>query len=388
MNRFRYLQQRSTVVCSLLSVLVLLLCAPEDLRAEEGHYDYEISEEDGTVTITGYRGPGGELVIPDTLAGRIVKTIGRRAFMEKNQITSVTFPNTVTFIGRESFRDCQGLATIHIPESVEHIALPAFNRNRNIESFHVAEGNRFYRSVDGALFHKDMSAIRRFPTARSGEYVLPEGVTLIHDGAFSFATKLTSVVIPEGVTHINKGAFRGCESLTNVELPESLEQFSSKARIFLDCVSLKSIVIPDGVTSIPRLAFSGCVSLEDVTLPKNLKTIEGQAFMGCSSLKRIVIPAGVERLGGGRGAEVFMGCDNLTSVYFLGDAPKVTGPIFSIDSIDEPIGLELSHDLVDVPPTSPPLTVYRTKNAQGWPRPGERWMNVPTALFSPLKDAE
>ena len=352
-------------VFTLIPMFLVLLLLPK-LQAEDSHYEYEVSQEDGTATITGYRGPGGELIIPATIAGHTVTQVGRRAFMDKDQITSVRFPNTVTFIGRESFRGCQGLTTVYIPESVEHIALPAFNRCQNIENFHVHEDNPSYRSIDGVLFHKDMSAIRRFPTARAGEYVLPEGVGRIHDGAFSFAKNLTRVTVSEGVTHINKGAFRDCEALTHVQLPESLEQFSSKARIFKNCTSLQSIVIPDKVEQLPRRTFRGCVSLEQVTLPANLRIIEGQAFYGCTSLKSIVIPAQVERIGGRRRGEVFAGCDTLTSIYFLGDAPDIQG-----------------ND--NFPWQNEGIIIYHTEGASGWPEFGERmeWMGMPTRTFRP-----
>lgn len=42
--------------------------------------DFDFSVTSGKVTITGYRGKGGDVVVPDTIDGLPVTTIGYRAF--------------------------------------------------------------------------------------------------------------------------------------------------------------------------------------------------------------------------------------------------------------------------------------------------------------------
>lgn len=64
---------------------------------------------------------------------------------------------------------------------------------------------------------------------------------------------------------------------------------------------ITGLVIKDGVTAIP-----------------------GDAFSFASALKTAVIPASAETIG----SEVFAGCENLTDVYFQGDAPEIAADAF------------------------------------------------------------
>ncbi len=55
-----------------------------------------------------------------------------------------------------------------------------------------------------------------------GEVILPEGVTIIGDGAFKECRELTRIVLCEGVTGIGKEAFCDCPKLKRVEFPDGL----------------------------------------------------------------------------------------------------------------------------------------------------------------------
>ncbi len=324
------------------------------------HYTYDASENGDTVTITGYLGPGGDIIIPHELNGKTVTRIARRAFHDNRNITRVVIPDTVTHIGREALRDGRELTTIFLSGSVANIARPAFNRCHRLMNIHVAEDNPEFSSIDGVLFNKDQTAIRRYPIARSGDYTIPDTVTTIMHEAFRFCRNLTGITIPDDVTFIGHSAFRGCSSLTGITIPDGVTTIHRRA--FKDCVGLTSITIPDGVTTIHRRTFRGCTNLESIALPENLTHIREQAFFDCGKLTSITIPAGVTRLGCGRGGEVFQGCDNLERIVFLGDAPSLEGR--------------------DMFPESE-LTIYRLESADGWPEPGSDWKNLPTAIFTP-----
>ncbi len=329
-----------------------------------GHYTYDASADDGTATITGYRGPGGDIIIPHELNGKTVTRIARRAFHDNRNITRVVIPGTVTHIGREAFRDGRELTTVFLPAGVISIARPAFNRCHRLLNIHVAEDNAAFSSIDGVLFNKDQTAIRRYPIARSGDYTIPDTVTTIIHEAFRFCRNLTGITIPDDVTYIGHSAFRGCSSLTRIIIPEGVTTIHRRA--FKDCVGLTRMSIPDGVTTIHRRTFRGCTNLEHIRLPENLSHIREQAFYDCGNLTNITIPAGVSRLGCERGGEVFKGCDHLERIVFLGDAPSLEGRNMFPNS---------------------ELTIYRLESADGWPEPGSDWENLPTALFAPPVDS-
>src|SRR5688572_11703748 len=81
-------------------LLLLLLTLPTVAQAQ---FDYTI---DGTITITGYTGPGGAVAIPDTINGTPVTAIGNSAFYGETGVTSVTIPNSVTSIREWAFAFC------------------------------------------------------------------------------------------------------------------------------------------------------------------------------------------------------------------------------------------------------------------------------------------
>lgn len=341
----------------LLALLFLQLAANE----VDG-FRYEVSN-DNSITITGYNGPGGDVVIPSEINGIPVRSVGHRAFMESprnhdRMLTSVRFPEGITSVGREAFRDNRRLRDVYIPASLTNITRPAFSRNPSLMNFHVHEDNPEFRSIDGVWFTRDMKELRHFPQGRGGRYTIPDGIERIRDEAFRFNREIEAIRIPNSVTWIGKQAFRDCEKLTELILPENLESLVRQGRHFMNCVNLKRMVIPDAVTSIPQYTFNGCTNLEEVVLPRNLEEIHQAAFQDCTSLTRIAIPAGLRRL---RGGDIFAGCNNLEGILFLGNAPEVSG------SNNFPPG----------------VTIYRTANATGWPEPGQLWNGRPTAIYQP-----
>ncbi|MCX6882628.1 MAG: leucine-rich repeat protein, partial [Verrucomicrobia bacterium] len=79
------------------------------------------------ITITGSNPKAtGVLIIPKTINGLPVTSIGSSAFFDCRGLTSVKIPNTVTSIGVGAFSECIGLTSITIPNSVTAIGWGAF----------------------------------------------------------------------------------------------------------------------------------------------------------------------------------------------------------------------------------------------------------------------
>lgn len=96
---------------------------PDIPDVSESEFDYEIND-DG-VSIIGYHGKGGHVVIPSTIEGYPVTTI-YGAFCFCDTLTSITFPESVTFIGDKTFFGCTALKSFTIPRSVTVVGALTF----------------------------------------------------------------------------------------------------------------------------------------------------------------------------------------------------------------------------------------------------------------------
>ena len=93
---------------------------------------------DNTTTAgNGYVGTDTDVIIPSTYNGKPVTTIGKYAFRNKTEITSVNIPNSVTTIGNYAFAYCSGLTSIEIPEGVTTISQSTFQKCSGLTSIEI-----------------------------------------------------------------------------------------------------------------------------------------------------------------------------------------------------------------------------------------------------------
>ena len=226
--------------------------------------DYTYTEYGSEVTITGYNGFGGDVVIPDIIDDMPVVSIGVDAFYVCSALTSVTIPDSVTSIGIRAFYWCAGLTSVTFGNSVKSIGQQAFYRCESLASLN-----------------------------------LPDSLTSISLGAFQHCNSLTSLNIPDSVTNIYTSAFRECENLANV-------------------------TIGNGLSYIGQYVFAYCTSLTSITFGYSFTNTSYSSFLGCTSLESITIPDTVTYMG----VESFKGCTSLSVVYFLGDEPSMSARVF------------------------------------------------------------
>ncbi len=217
-----------------------------------------------------------------------------------------TVPEGVTDIGASAFAMCSNLTEVTIPDSVTSIDRTAFSLCSSLTGIHVGSGNASYASANGVLLNREKTILILCPAGKTGEYVVPDGVTSIGDGAFANCRNLTGVTIPNGVTSIGDSAFDGCYGLTSVTIPESVTAIPGYA--FSRCGNLVSVTIPSTVTEIGELAFYLCESLESITIPNGVVAIKDHAFEACRSLTGVTIPDSVISID----ANAFGDCSNLT----------------------------------------------------------------------------
>ncbi len=347
-----------------LNLIFLLTALLSMVGARALAHDIEVANADG-VTIyyswknnktelnVSYRGSSyssysgeysGNVVIPESVtyngATFPVTSIGERAFYGCSGLTSITIPNSVTSIGGDAFSGCSGLTSVTIPNSVTSIGSSAFSgcSGLTIVKVPVTDYSAFCNNKLGGLILRSIEKPIMLIDDKGGEiknFVIPDGVTSIGDGAFLNCSGLTSVTIPNSVTSIGIFAFRGCSGLTSVTIPNSVTSIGNYAfencsglkevnfnatnctsmgdvifPVFRACTSLTTINIGDNVQQIPDYAFSSCSGLTSVTIGNSVTRIGNSAFRGCSGLTSVTIPNSVTSIGN----EAFKNCSGLTSV--------------------------------------------------------------------------
>ncbi len=207
-------------------------------------------------------------------------------YNNKENIAHISVENYVISVGNYAFYGCSNVEEVVIGESVNAIGKSAFNECYSMGSILVASNNSNYTSIDGILFSKDKSQLVRAPLCYSGEYTIPDTVTVIGEGAFD-GCGVTDIVIPDSVTTIGREAFYGCNDLARV-------------------------TISDNITQIPDYCFAGC-SIERFTVPERVSAIGEAAFMSCENLTQIALPDSVLTIG-----EYAFGGSGLIHVSYAG----------------------------------------------------------------------
>ena len=210
--------------------------------------------------------------------GSNVTSIGIYAFFGCDDLTTVIIPNGVTSIGDCAFESCSSLTTISIPNSVTTVGDYAFAD--------IGVSSPLYNST--VFFH--------MPPSYKGAYTIPDGITTIAGGAFSYCTGLTAITIPDCLANVGAGAFSG----TGLTAPV----YNTHVFVFMPQTYEGAYTIPDGITSIGGSAFAGCTGLTSITIPDEVTDIGGSAFWKCIGLTSITIPDGVTFIGSG----AFEGC--------------------------------------------------------------------------------
>jgi hypothetical protein len=114
------------------------------IAATTAQAQFTYTTNGGTIKITGYTGPGGDVTIPDTITELPVASIGDYAFNGMSSVSNITFPSTLIDIGHGAFQSCANPTNVTIPDNVKSIGRSAFGYYFNDPQWTNYPG-RFYR---------------------------------------------------------------------------------------------------------------------------------------------------------------------------------------------------------------------------------------------------
>ncbi len=253
------------------------------VQGYENGLTYTLTELGHSYEVSSVGRAKGDVVIDDYYNGLPVTGIGRLAFTNSLDLTSVTFGKNIRSVGSRAFYGCSKLETVVLNDGLVDIGDTAFQTCRELT-----------------------------------EIEIPNTVTTIGDNAFAFCRKLEAVNIGIGVTSIGKYAFNTCVSLNQIVLPTSVARLGANsfqscsalkevkieslamncdASVFMNCESLVSVDFGNCEMAISDNMFSGCAALTDLVIPDSVLSIATGAFRNCSALKNISIGSGVTSIG-------------------------------------------------------------------------------------------
>ncbi len=302
------------------------------------------------------------------------------AFITNGELTSITFPTSLTSIAHEAFRYCSALKDVtFLGNAVTSVAGVAFYNCDSLETIHFkgppptrtfsfpavrgtypaayADEWQAVLSADGKWSNLTMAqavasadpdtpdveepadpvaTLFTYTVDETGvtvtgfaegasmlDLVIPEAiegkpVVAIGESAFQDETCLTSITLPPSVRRTGARCFENCTNVTAVNLPEGLEALGPST--FKLNSALTEITLPESLRTIGYDAFFGCYSLKTIHIPDGVTSIEYGAFWQCYALEAITFPVGVTTIA----QNVFPYCSNLKSVTLL--APSISYP--------------------------------------------------------------
>ena len=214
-----------------------------------------------------------------------VQNIEENAFSLCGLLRGVTVLNNSTIINDSVFSSCSWLTEINFPTGAMDISASAFSNS----AFYNDESNW----VNNALYIGNHLIYAKID--KPGKFTIKPNTIDIARGTFLNRTNLTDIIIPESVERISDNAFEGCINLTSITIPKKVKHIGISA--FNGCAKLTNITIPNSVTKLGNSAFRDCIGLKNVYIQKGLKNIEDGVFRGCTGLESITIPDSIENIG-------------------------------------------------------------------------------------------
>ena len=307
-----------------------------------GPFDWALLP-DGTAEIRRCHGKETILTIPAALEGHPVTRIGAYAFEGCDQLTGITFPESLTSLGDFVFYCCRGLTSVTLPDSLRETGLNPFSFCDRLSELRVSPNHPAFSVENGLLIRREDRQVVCCPRFVPGPVLnVPAGIRSIGGAAFHGCHKLQEIHLPEEVTSIGEHAFTSCVSLREIHLPEGLDSLGGLC--FMACRSLRRICLPDSLQRMGDNPFLECNNLREITIsqdhpvfvsadgimllrredhrlissapgglpakaavPPGTSVIGDGAFLDCSKLEEVCIPDGVTEIG----CAAFSECRNL-----------------------------------------------------------------------------
>ncbi len=212
-----------------------------------------------------------------------LKTIEADAFSSCSKLETLEILTDVEYIGDRAFRYCYKLHDVELNSGIGYIGKDVFQYSRLVENDASYNDTKLIIRNGCLLASKDVGG---------NGFMIPEGVTVIAEGVFSWKN-IESVELPSTLVTVGDGAFNACPKLEEFYVVSGNKHFSTDeyGALYKDNTKLVAYpagnkqacyVVPDGVTEIAAYALDYDDMLSNKYIPLSVKKI-GKNGLGTSS---------------------------------------------------------------------------------------------------------
>ena len=318
----------------LSGVLIALMTVGAFAQTYTAESNFQVTKTATAVTITRYVGTATVVNIPPRIQNTAVTTIGRGAFQNNENITSMTLPEGVTTIENIAFAACANLTSLIIPSTVTSIGNQAFFNCRKLTSVTfqgaIPSGGFNSSAFDGvgnlrARFYEANSA-----NGTPGTYTKSGNVWTLTQAANSApaSTQNSGMLdnfwewerVGNGIKIVK---YHGVAA--TVSIPDRINNLPVTVigeNAFSSHRYMETLTIPEGVTTIERAAFGACANLTSLILPSTVTSIGNQAFVSCRKLTSVTFQGAIPS--GGFNSSAFDGVGNLRVKFYEANSTNGT----------------------------------------------------------------
>ena len=217
-------------------------------------------------------------IITNVVIESLITKIGRNAFYGLDNVDNISIGSGVTTLSVSTFENCTSLETVEIPKQITIIPARAFAGCTNLTE------------------------------------ITANGVTMIHNNAFTDCSSLVYAGFAPGLNSLGKEVFMNCVKLKTIELPDTLGIVGSDAFLntpWFDSLNSEYNIIGNGILLkyIPQYQY-----MDKVLIPNTVKRVSPKAFTDFDGIDALQLPETVTIID----TNAFS-INYLNRIYYLGD---------------------------------------------------------------------
>ncbi len=184
--------------CKVLLIIFALIYIFKVNSYATSEFTYTLDSNNNAI-ITGYNGTSSDIVIPSTIDGHNVKSIGKHAFDKNASLSKVTIGEGITSIDDFAFVECTNLESIKLPNTLTSLGDQTFVGCNKLKTINIPSSLKSFRTYV-------------FQETGFTEFTIPDGFQNIGDCDFRLCSKLKDFKVYSRDVKYSEDVFEHCSS--------------------------------------------------------------------------------------------------------------------------------------------------------------------------------